>query len=83
MCVGVCVVISMLFDPKIKERVEGVVLFRVMLLILMILMLLIVILKASIEAGLYTCYVVGKENEWNILHLQFSDDTLIVGEKVG
>ena len=83
MCVGVCVVISMLIDPKIKERVHGVVLFRVILLILMIPMLLIVMLKALVEARLYTCYVVGKEEEYNISHLQYSDDTIIVGEKVG
>jgi len=73
----------MLLDPKIKERVNGVVLFKVILIILMISMLLIVMLKASVEARLYTCYVVGKEEEYNISLLQFSDDTLIVCEKVG
>jgi predicted MFS family arabinose efflux permease len=54
-CVGICVVISMLFDPKIKERVKRVVLFRVILLILMISMLLIVMLKDSVEARYMLC----------------------------
>ena len=40
-----------------------------------------VLMKALIDAGLFSGYSVGRDNAISLSHLQFADDTLIVGEK--
>ena len=40
-----------------------------------------VLMKAVVEAHLFHGYGVGSDNEVRLTHLQFADDTLIIGEK--
>jgi len=38
-------------------------------------------MKALVEAGLFSGYKVGANNHVSITHLQFADDTLLIGER--
>jgi len=38
-------------------------------------------MKALIEVGLFSGYKVGANNHISIIHLQFADDTLLIGER--
>ena len=40
-----------------------------------------VMMNALVEAGLFTSYKVGADNLASITHLQFADDTLLVGDR--
>jgi hypothetical protein len=40
-----------------------------------------VMMKSLVDANLFTGYHVGHSNEVQLTHLQFADDTLILGEK--
>jgi hypothetical protein len=44
---------------------------------------LVVMMSTMLEGGLYKGYLVGDDDDWQvrISHLQFVDDTLLVGEK--
>ena len=38
-------------------------------------------MNALVEAGLFSSYKVGANNHVSITHLQFADDTLLIGER--
>jgi len=40
-----------------------------------------VLMMSLVEANLFNGYRVGRENALGVSHLQFADDTLIIGEK--
>ncbi|XP_024630861.1 uncharacterized protein [Medicago truncatula] len=42
-----------------------------------------VLMNSLMEAGLFQGYDVGRENNMSLSHLQFADDTLIIGQKSG